>query len=86
MNKNPSNIPEELANRFPKYLDRIAQLLEKNDAFMEIVDDYRFCINKLSRLQDHPGEVNPLREHYQNTVLDLEEEMMVYFAKDTFIK
>ena len=78
----PNGIPGELVNRYPKYMDQIAQLLKENEAFMEIVDDYRFCMNKLSRLQDSPGEINPLKEHYQNAAMDLEDEMMEYFKTE----
>jgi len=75
----PHGIPKELVNRFPENVDQISQLLAKNKDFMEIVDDYRYCLDKLTSLQDPPGKINPLRKHYQNALNDLEEEMIRYF-------
>lgn len=72
-------VPAELVDRFPEYKDQISHLLKSNKSFMEIVDDYRFCLNKLIKFTEPSGKNNPLRQHYLNTIHDLEEDMMEYF-------
>jgi hypothetical protein len=74
--------PLELIDRFPDHASQISQLLKNNKDFREIVDDYRFCLNKLARLTVDPDDVNPFIHHYENAVRDLEEEIMEYFVSE----
>ncbi len=73
---------KELANRFPEYTSQITNLLLNSIDFREIVEDYQYCRHKLNKLMAHPAENNPLIRHYERTMLELEEELLGYFAKE----
>jgi len=71
----------QLSKRFPEFATQITQLLLENNDFREIAEDYEFCMNKLDRFSVNLPENEPLIRHYENTMHELEEEMMGYFSK-----
>lgn len=74
-----NNLMMELSSRFPEHKAQIARLLEENNDFREIAEDYQFCRIKLARLTAHPAENKPLIHHYENTMNELKEDMKEYF-------
>jgi len=80
MEKN--NIMNELGNQFPEYEMQIIRLLEENNDFREIAEDFEFCRIKLARLSLDPVGNKPLIRHYADTMDELKEEMKGYFSNE----
>lgn len=73
-------IKEELIACFPEWTEMIPKIYPQNKNFREVVEDYFFCKNKISRLSKGSGENTALLVQDEATMKELEEEMLEYLS------
>jgi hypothetical protein len=74
------HLPEELTGKFPEHAGKMEHLLDTDEKFREILDDFRYCRSHLQNLLDYPVKSRLLIEHYQRTLQELEEEISEYLS------
>ena len=71
---------EELTGKFPEYAGKMKYLLDSDEKFREILDDFLYCSSQLQKFQDQPDNKKPIIQHYQKTIQELEEEISEYLS------
>lgn len=71
---------EQLTGKFPDHAGKMKYLLDSDDRFREILDDFLYCSSQLQRLRTDPDKKKPIIEHYQKTIQELEEEISEYLS------
>jgi len=79
------HLMEELTDKFPEHAGKMKHMLDTDEKFREILNDFIYCSSQLQRFLDHPDKKKPIIEHYQKTIQELEEEISEYLStqKDT---
>jgi len=71
---------EELTGKFPEHAGKMKYLLDSDDRFREILNDFLYCSSQLQRFLNHPDKKKLIIEHYQKTIQELEEEISEYLS------
>lgn len=71
---------KELTGKFPDHAGKMKQLFERDEKFSEILNDILYCRSQLHSLLDRPVRKEPIIEHYQKTIQELEEEILEYLS------
>ena len=69
----------ELMSDFPDLKDRIKDLLQNDETFKEIAEDYSFCKQEFENLTFSKSA--KLRAKYSETLEALKEELMEHFER-----
>ena len=64
-----SSLLKQILAVYPEYEEEINQIFHKNDFFVELVNDYLFCKNKV---KSHISNTN----EYRDTLKELEDEIL----------
>ena len=70
----------ELLSDFPDLKGRIKELLQNDETFKEIAEDYSFCKQEFEKLTFSNSE--KLMEKYSETLEALKEELIEHFERD----
>ena len=71
---------KELTGKFPEHAGKMKHMLDSDEKFREILDDFLFCSSQLQKLLGHPDKKKPMIEHYKKTIQELEEEISEYLS------
>ena len=63
------SLQKQIIEYFPEYEEEINQIFHENEFFVELVNDYLFCKNKL---KCHVSNTN----EYRNVLKELEDEIL----------
>jgi hypothetical protein len=73
-------ILKEIAACFPEWSGKTEKLYLKNKDFREAVQDYIFCKHKITRLSEETNNDRTLIELYEETMKELEKDMIEYLS------
>lgn len=71
---------KELTIKFPEHSGKMKHMLDSDEKFREILDDFLYCSSQLQKFQGQPDKKKPIIEHYQKTIQELEEEISEYLS------